>query len=118
MDELPAWLSGAGRDDHRHRRFGERKLDLLRRLHPFAASAPVHGRLGDIRAPLDDEPFQRCFVPWVAALIGVPEGVVAIDGKTARRSREAAKGAIHLVSAFAARQRLSLGQVKVTDKAY
>jgi predicted transposase YbfD/YdcC len=98
-------------------RFGEKKLDLLRRLRPFAAGTPAHDHLGDILATLDAEAFQRGFVAWVAALIGVPEGVVAIDGKTVRRSRGAAKDAIHMVSAFAARQRLVLGQVKVADKA-
>jgi predicted transposase YbfD/YdcC len=98
-------------------RFGEKKLDLLRRLRPFAAGTPAHDHLGDILATLDAEAFQRCFVAWVAALIGVPEGVVAIDGKTVRRSKGAAKEAIHMVSAFAARQRLVLGQVKVADKA-
>ena len=98
-------------------RFGEKKLDLLRRLRRFAAGTPAHDHLGDILATLDAEAFQRCFVAWVAALIGVPEGVVAIDGKTVRRSKGAAKDAIHMVSAFAARQRLVLGQVKVADKA-
>ena len=98
-------------------RFGEKKLDLLRRLRPFAAGTPAHDHLGDILASLDAEAFQRCFVAWVAALIGVPEGVVAIDGKTVRRSKGTAKDAIHMVSAFAARQRLVLGQVKVADKA-
>jgi predicted transposase YbfD/YdcC len=98
-------------------RFGEKKLDLLRRLRPFTAGTPAHDHLGDILASLDAEAFQRCFVAWVAALIGVPEGVVAIDGKTVRRSKGAAKEAIHMVSAFAARQRLVLGQVKVADKA-
>jgi predicted transposase YbfD/YdcC len=98
-------------------RFGEKKLDLLRRLRPFAAGTPAHDHLGDILASLDAEAFQRCFVAWVAALIGVPEGVVAIDGKTVRRSKGVAKDAIHMVSAFAARQRLVLGQVKVADKA-
>lgn len=98
-------------------RFGEKKLDLLRRLRPFAAGTPAHDHLGDILATLDAEAFQRCFVAWVAALIGVPEGVVAIDGKTVRRSKGAAKDAIHMVSAFAARQRLVMGQVKVADKA-
>jgi predicted transposase YbfD/YdcC len=66
---------------------------------------------------LDAERFQRCFVAWVASLIGIPRGVVAIDGKTVRRSKGAAKEAVHIVSAFAARQRLVLGQVKVADKA-
>ena len=98
-------------------RFGEKKLDLLRRLRPFAAGTPAHDHLGDILGSLDAEAFQRGFVAWVAALIGVPEGVVAIDGKTVRRSKGAAKDAIHMVSAFAARQRLVLGQVKVADKA-
>src|SRR5277367_5534751 len=98
-------------------RFGEKKLDLLRRLRPFVAGTPAHDHLGDILATLDAEAFQRCFVAWVAALIGVAEGVVAIDGKTVRRSKGAAKDAIHMVSAFAARQRLVMGQVKVADKA-
>jgi predicted transposase YbfD/YdcC len=97
-------------------RFGDKKLALLRRFRPFRDGTPAHDHLGDILATLDAEQFQRCFVVWVASLIGVPEGVVAIDGKTVRRSK-GAKAAIHMVSAFAARQRLVLGQVKVADKA-
>ena len=55
----------------------------------------------------------------MAALTGAPKEVVAIDGKTLRRSGEkrGAKAPIHMVSAFAARQRLVLGQIKVADKA-
>ncbi|HEY5409995.1 MAG TPA: ISAs1 family transposase [Caulobacteraceae bacterium] len=97
-------------------RFGQKKLELLRRFRPFAEGTPSHDHLGDILAALEAEPFQRCFVAWVASLIGVPQGVVAIDGKTSRRSK-GAKAPIHMVSAFAARQRLVLGQVKVADKA-
>jgi predicted transposase YbfD/YdcC len=98
-------------------RFGEKKLDLLRRFRPFSDGTPSHDHLGDIFAALDAEQFQRCFVAWVAALTGVPVGVVAIDGKTVRRSGgKAGKGAIHMVSAFAASQRLVLGQVKVAEK--
>lgn len=98
--------------------FGRKKLDLLRRFRPFAMGTPAHDHLGDILAVLDPEQFQRCFVSWVAALIGTPEGVVAIDGKTARRSGRRAKGQdpIHVVSAFATRQRLVMGQVKVAQK--
>jgi predicted transposase YbfD/YdcC len=98
-------------------RFGDKKLALLRRFRPFREGTPAHDHLGDILATLDAEQFQRCFVAWVAALIGVPEGVVAIDGKTVRRSKGVDKDAIHMVSAFAARQRLVMGQVKVADKA-
>jgi hypothetical protein len=62
-------------------RFGCKKLDLLRRFRPFADGTPSHDHLGDIFATLDAEHFQRCFVAWVASLVGVPEGVVAIDGR-------------------------------------
>ncbi|WP_372402259.1 ISAs1 family transposase [Tistrella bauzanensis] len=99
-------------------RFGQKKLDLLRRFRPFADGTPPHDTLGDIFASLDAESFQRCFVSWVASVTGTPEGVIAIDGKTVRRSggKKDAKAPIHMVSAFAARQRLVLGQVKVDKK--
>ena len=99
-------------------RFGDRKLALLRRFRPFKDGTPAHDHLGDIFAVLDGERFQRCFVGWVASLTGASGEVIAIDGKTSRRSHQkaGAKAAIHTVSAFAARQRLVLGQVKVADK--
>ena len=99
-------------------RFGEKKLDLLRRFRPFLHGTPTHDRLGEIFAALDAEQFQRCFVAWVAALTGVSAEVIAIDGKTSRRSyqKKGAREPIHIVSAFAARQRLVLGQVKVAEK--
>jgi predicted transposase YbfD/YdcC len=98
--------------------FGCKKLELLRRFRRFEDGTPAHDHLGDILAVLDAEQFQRCFVAWVAALTGIPEGVIAIDGKTVRRShhKNGGKAAIHMVSAFAARQRLVLGQVKVAEK--
>lgn len=99
-------------------RFGEKKLGLLRRFRPFRDGTPSHDHLGDIFATLDAEAFQRCFVAWAAALTGAPADVIAIDGKTLRRSyqKKGAKAPIHMVSAFAARQRLVLGQVKVAEK--
>lgn len=97
--------------------FGKDKLDLLRRLRPFANGAPDHDRLGEVYAALDAEQFQNCFVSWVAALTGSPADVIAIDGKTSRRSaKKGGLNPIHTVSAFAARQRLVLGQVKVAEK--
>ena len=49
-------------------RFGQKKLDLLRRFLPFRDGTPSHDQLGDIFATLDAEKFQRCFVDWVVAL--------------------------------------------------
>jgi predicted transposase YbfD/YdcC len=99
-------------------RFGEKKLDLLRRFRPFRHGTPSHDHLGDIFATLDAEEFQRRFVAWVAGLTGAPRDVIAIDGKTLRRSyqNKGAQAPIHMVSAFAARARLVLAQVKVAEK--
>ena len=105
-------------------RFGRLKLALLKRLRRFEDGTPAHDHLGDILATLDAEAFERCFVAWVAAQTGIPAGVVALDGKTARRSgsktsknkKKDLAGPIHVVSAFAARQRLVLGPVKVEEK--
>jgi predicted transposase YbfD/YdcC len=99
-------------------RFGTKKRELLRRFRPFTDGTPSHDQLGDIFATLDAEKFQQCFVAWVATLTGASADVIAIDGKTVRRSyqEKGRKAAIHMVSAFAARQRLVLGQVKVSEK--
>ena len=99
-------------------RFGDKKLALLRRFLPFAAGTPPHDCLGDIFAALDAEAFQRCFVDWVAALTKTPVEVVAIDGKTLRGSggKRNSQGPVHMVSAFAARQRIVLAQTKVSEK--
>ncbi|MGH7158552.1 MAG: ISAs1 family transposase, partial [Acetobacteraceae bacterium] len=87
--------------------FGCKKRELLRRFRSFKDGTPAHDHLGDILAAFDSGQFQRCFVAWTAALTGAPEGVIAIDGKTSRRSgrKDGSNRPIHMVSAFAARQR-------------
>jgi predicted transposase YbfD/YdcC len=107
-------------------RFGQKKIDLLRRFLPYANGTPSHDHLGDIFASLDPAAFRRCFTAWVGALTKTPVELVAIDGKTSRRSGSKAAGGrgaagrgkepIHTVSAFAARQRMVLAQTKVSEK--
>src|SRR5271170_4437548 len=99
-------------------RFGEKKLALLRRFRPFKDGTPAHDHLGDIFATLDAGAFQRCFVAWAAALTKTPAEVIAIDGKSLRRSyqKKGSKAPIHMVSAFAARQRLVMAQTAVAEK--
>ena len=97
--------------------FGRKKLPLLQRFLPFANGTPSHDHLGDVFASLDARAFRERFVGWVGALTNAPLDVIAIDGKTSRRSgRKGAKETVHMVSAFAARQRLVLAQTKVNEK--
>ena len=99
-------------------RFGEKKLALLRRFLPFATGTPPHDCLDDIFAALDAATFQNCFANWVAARTKTPVEVIAIDGKTLRGSggKRTSKAPVHMVSAFAARQRLVLAQPNVCEK--
>lgn len=106
--------------------WGEEHLGFLRRLLPYADGIPSHDALNDVMNALDAELFAACFTAWVA---GLREGgdaagaagkrdLVALDGKTARRSHARAKGRdpLHLVSAWASRQRLVLGQQATAAK--
>jgi hypothetical protein len=115
---LPAGGAGRGGNLHRYRPFRDEEAGSVAAVPALSRQAPAHDHLGDIFATLDAEKFQHCFVAWVAARTGAAAEVIAIDGKTLRRSagKKRGKAAIHMVSAFAARQRLDLGQVKVAEK--
>jgi predicted transposase YbfD/YdcC len=69
-------------------------------------------------ARIDAKQFEGCFLNWVRSLYEKISGVIAIDGKTLRRSHDAANGkkALHLVSAWAVENRLVLAQVAVDEK--
>lgn len=79
---------------------------------------PSHDTFGRVFALLDPEAFSRCYIDWVRALVNIPDEVVAVDGKTLRRSHDHANGksAIHMVNAWAVGQGLVLGQVKTEAK--
>jgi len=99
--------------------FGNTQLEWLRKYLPFSNGIPSHDTLGRVFEQLDSTEFERCFVEWTKQLNQLTEGqVIAIDGKTARKSYDSASGkpAIHLVSAFASANNICMGQVKTADK--
>lgn len=91
-------------------RWGQRKIDFLRRFKPFARGVPSHDTLNDVLNALPAALFAECFTAWVESLRKAGPDIVAIDGKTSRRARAKGGRPLHLVSAWAARQRLVLGQ--------
>lgn len=99
--------------------FGRIKLDWLRRFLPYENGIPSEDCIAWVMAGLSPKAFQECFAAWMQSVAQLTEGeIVAIDGKTLRRSydRRNGRGAIHMVSAWADANRLSLGQVATEEK--
>lgn len=99
-------------------RWANRKLDFLRRFLAYERGIPSHDTLNDVINALPAEAFSACFVSWVEGLRDGDREIVAIDGKTSRRAHNRARGQnpLHLVSAWASRQRLVLGQQACAEK--
>lgn len=99
--------------------FGRTKLTWLRNFLPYQKGIPSHDVVGKVFAALDPVEFSRCFTQWVSSLSKLVTGeVVATDGKRICGSddKEANKSALHVVSAYAAGNRICLGQKAVDDK--
>jgi predicted transposase YbfD/YdcC len=100
--------------------WGQEKLAFLRRMQPFKHGIPSHDTLNDVMNALPAKLFAECFTSWVASLREDAPDIVAIDGKTSRRAH-GKKGTddarpLHLISAWATRQRLVLGQEACDEK--
>jgi predicted transposase YbfD/YdcC len=97
--------------------FGRKRHGWLQRFLTLPHGIPCHDTFERVFARLDPVAFQNCFREWMLALAGtVGVAQIAIDGKTVRRSGTADLGPLHLVSAWATKNHLSLGQVAVDGK--
>jgi predicted transposase YbfD/YdcC len=99
--------------------FGNAKRAWFEKFLELPNGVPAHDTFWRVFARLEPEQFKECFVNWIMAVSEVTHGqVVAVDGKTLRRSHDKALGkeAISMVSAWAAANGLVLGQVKVDEK--
>jgi predicted transposase YbfD/YdcC len=99
--------------------FGHAKIGWLKSFLPLTNGIPSHDTFRRVFERLDPDQFQRCFLGWIEALHEATERqVVAIDGKTLRRSfdRAGGKSALHTVHAWATANHLLLGQVAVDEK--
>jgi predicted transposase YbfD/YdcC len=99
--------------------YGLSKEAWLRTFLELPNGIPSHDTFSRVFQLLDPRKFRACFIKWVQALHELTRGeVVAIDGKTLRRSFDSARDlqALHLVSAWAAENRLVLGEIPVSDK--
>jgi predicted transposase YbfD/YdcC len=103
-DEIAAW--------------GDRHLDFLRRHSEYFFGIPTEDWLRVVVNRIDPALFEACFTSWATALRPDAADLIALDGKTLRRSGDSAAGRkpLHLVSAWASTQRLVLAQEAVDAK--
>lgn len=100
-------------------RFGKAKREWLSTFLKLPNGIPSHDTFGRVFALLDPRQFSECFTKWTGGLRkSFKQEIVAIDGKTLRRSHDRAKGCapIHMVSAWARENGMVLGQCKVDSK--
>lgn len=99
--------------------FGIHRLDWLRRYRPFEYGIPRHDTIARVICRLKPEEIETAFQRWMSCLIeSTGSDVIAIDGKTARRSFDTRerRNPLHAVSAWSSQHQLVLGQVAVDEK--
>jgi predicted transposase YbfD/YdcC len=99
--------------------FGKLKLDWLRQYRPFEAGIPKHDTIARVICRLKAQEIETAFQSWISSLVKTTGcDVIAIDGKTARRSfsTKDRKNALHTVSAWSCQHQLVLGQTAVDAK--
>jgi predicted transposase YbfD/YdcC len=98
--------------------FGKAKEAWFTELLALPNGIPSHDTFGRVFARIDPKQFEASFFQWVQGISKTVKGVIAIDGKTLRRSHDhgAGKKALHLVSAWAVENRLVLAQVATEEK--
>ena len=99
--------------------FGHARLDWLKKYFPFKNGIPKHDTIARVLSRLNPKALQNSFIDWMNEACHLTQGeVVAIDGKTVRRSFKKGdrKSAIHMVSAWASQNNMVLGQQKVNAK--
>ena len=98
--------------------WGEQHLDFLRRYAEFHFGIPCVRWLQTLVNRIDPVLFGRCFESWIKELWPDRHDLIAIDGKTSRRTHDKRNGlkALHTLSAYASNARLVLGQLSVPEK--
>jgi predicted transposase YbfD/YdcC len=98
--------------------YGNIKMSWLETFLELPNGIPTHDTFNRFFSALDPDEFENCFLSWISSICSRTKGeVVSIDGKTMRGSRnQGCKSATHIVSAWADKNELILGQIKVDEK--
>jgi predicted transposase YbfD/YdcC len=103
-------------------RWAANRLDWLRQFLSLPNGVPSRDCIRRLLMALKPEAFQNCFQNWIADAIQTEDTgskrLIAIDGKTCRRSHDVSQqlGALHIVSAWASEEGIALGQIATEEK--
>ena len=96
--------------------YGRIKKEWLSSFLSLPNGIPSHDTFNRVMSSLDPQSFESCFSNWVSSLIVATNEVISIDGKTICGAKVNGKSPIHMVSAWASKNNIALGQVKVNEK--
>ncbi len=98
--------------------YAKAKEDFLRSFLDLPNGTPSDDTFNRVFSSIDSEQFESCFTQWVSDLVDITQGeVIPIDGKTLRGAKsKGKKSPFHMVSAWASKNNMVLGQVKVSEK--
>ena len=99
--------------------FGKKRKKWLLKFLELPRGIPSHDTFGRIFERMNPQEFQNGFKLWIESVTRQTKGqVIAIDGKTLRRSHDKSKDkkAIHMISAWASSNQVVLGQLKTEEK--
>ena len=98
--------------------YAKAKEEFLRSFLYLPNGIPSDDTFNRVFSAIDSEQFEACFIDWVSNLVNLTDGeVIPIDGKTLRGAKsKGKKSPFHMVSAWASKNNMVLGQVKVSEK--
>jgi hypothetical protein len=96
--------------------FGEEKIEWLRKFYPYKFGIPSHDTLGEFYSRLNPKEFSKCLFQFTESLDNQDTRVIAVDGKTVKGFLTKEGYPLHILTAFCAKNSMSLGQEIVAGK--
>ena len=96
--------------------FGKSKEEWLKKYIKLENGVPDACTFRNVIKSIDTQQLHKVFIEWMGNVVEHLAGVVAVDGKQARRTKDRKKKPLHVVSAFSAECGLVLGQLACEEK--
>ena len=98
--------------------FANSKEEFMRKFLMLSNGIPSEDTMNRVFSSIDSSQFETCFIDWVNSISEISKGqVIAIDGKALRGAKSnGKKSPVHMVSAWASKNNLVLGQIRVNEK--